>query len=396
MRFYFRSLNLLLLALCMVGTSASVAAVIKNVQTGVATMPGGSTIATVTITSVNTARTFVICNILIDSNNGNGAVADEYATCELTNSTTLTITNGDVDPFEMVRWYVVEFLSGVTVQRSPPGGTPLAAGALAPQTVNVGIAPVNLAQAFVLIGARNGGGPTGAFNIDEQFTPTAQLTLTTNLQLMRNETATALAVAWQVVQIESAAVQSGTATIARSGTSVTATLNPAVDTTRTFLVFTSDGGSAVNGVESRYLTRGEITDATTLTFTRARRRNAANGQVNIAWFAVRMTDGTTVQSGTTTNTPDPNTMTMNAALSPPVVISRSVPIISVSGDPLNTVETDALDDNSWAAQLTSPTNLQLTNSTNVQNAWNTTVAWQVVQFANAPNRVDGDGREIFP
>jgi hypothetical protein len=30
------------------------------------------------------------------------------------------------------------------------------------------------------------------------------------------------------------------------------------------------------------------------------------------------------------------------------------------------------------------------------NSTNATVAWQVVQFNNQPNLVDGDGREIFP
>jgi hypothetical protein len=238
--------------------------------------------------------------------------------------------------------------------------------------------------------------------MDEQFTPTAQLTSTTNLQLTRSDNTGTddLTVAWQVVQIESASVQSGIATIAQAATSVTAALNPAVDTTRTFLVFTSNGGVAVNGVESRYLTRGEITNATTLTFTRALNQPVVGGQVSIAWFAVRMTDGTTVQRGTNPTT-SPGTTTINAPLTA-IVPARSVPIISASGDPLSTAD-DALDDNSWAADTSVANNLQLTNSPNAQNNVNTTVAWQVVQFADAPNRVDGPagggrsgGREVFP
>jgi hypothetical protein len=277
----------------------------------------------------------------------------------------------------------------MTVQR---GLVPTATYSVGTATVNVPIiTAVNLAKTFVLISARTGSSTT---IIDEQFTPTAQLTSTTNLQLTRSVTVTspALAVAWQVVQIESAVVQSGTATIAQGGTTTTAALNPAVDTTRTFLVFTSDGGIAVAGVESRYLTRGVITNATTLTFTRALNQNVANGQVNIQWFAVRMTDGTTVQRGTNT-TPSPGT-TMNAALTA-IVIARSVPMISASGDPGSNAD-DALDDNSWAAAFTSTTNLRLTPSAFAQNNVNTTVAWEVVQFTDKPNLVDGDGREIFP
>jgi hypothetical protein len=361
------------------------AAVIKNVQTGTVTM-GATTAATVAITSVNTLRTFVMCYFLVGDNNSQ--VAAQRVTCELTGPTTLTITNGVPDTAEVVRWYVVEFLSGVTVQR---GLVPTATYSVGTATVNVPIAAMNLAKTFVLISARTASSTT---NMDEQFTPTAQLTSTTNLQLTRtaNPASPALAVAWQVVQIESAVVQSGTATIAQGGTTTTAALNPAVDTTRTFLVFTSDGGIAVAGVESRYLTRGVITNATTLTFTRALNQNVANGQVNIQWFAVRMTDGTTVQRGTNT-TPSPGT-TMNAALTA-IVIARSVPMISASGDPGSNAA-DALDDNSWAAAFTSATNLRLTTSANAQNNVNTTVAWEVVQFTDKPNLVDGDGREIFP
>jgi hypothetical protein len=375
----------LVLAFGMACSLSARAAVIKNVQTGTVTM-GATTAATVAITSVNTLRTFVMCYFLVGNNNAQ--VAAQRVTCELTGGgTTLTITNGVADATEVVRWYVVEFFSGVTVQRGLVPTTTYTAGTL---TVPVAITAVNLAKTFVLISARAASNTT---NNDEQFTPTAQLTSTTNLQLTRSEiSAVPLAVAWQVVQIESAVAQSGAATIAQGGTTTTAALNPAVDTTRTFLVFSSNGGTAVGGVEPRYLTRGEITNATTLTFTRAATPGGAGNQVNIQWFAVRMTDGTTVQRNTNT-TPSPGTP-MNAALTA-IVPARSVPIISVSGDPGDPAA-DALDDNSWAAAFTSTTNLRLTTSANAQNNVNTTVAWEVVQFTDKPNLVDGDGREIFP
>jgi hypothetical protein len=377
---------LLTLAFGVAWSLSARAAVIKNVQTGTVTMPGGSPIATVAIASVNTARAFVICYFLVGNNNSQ--VAAQRVTCELTGATTLTITNGVQDGAEVVRWYAVEFSSGVTVQR---GIVPTATYSVGTATVNVPIAAVNLAKTFVLISARTASSTT---NMDEQFTPIAQLTSTTNLQLTRtaDPASPALAVAWQVVQIESAVVQSGIASIAKNTTSITAPLSPPIDTTRTFVVFTSDGGNKVVGIESEYLTTGVITNATTLTFARAVAANGNGGQVDIAWFAVRMTDGTTVQSGANT-TPNPG-VTMNAALTA-TVLARSVPIICVRGDP-GSAAPDALDDNSWAAALTSTTNLRLTTSTNAQNNVNTTVAWQVVQFANGPNLIDGDGREIFP
>jgi hypothetical protein len=86
---------------------------------------------------------------------------------------------------------------------------------------------------------------------------------------------------------------------------------------------------------------------------------------------------------------------MNAALPSAVVINRSVPFISVRGDPATgSFQTD-LDDTSWRAALTTTTNLRLTRAAGATTT-NATVAWQVVQFNNQPNLVDGDGREIFP
>jgi hypothetical protein len=375
----------LLLALGTAWSLSAGGAVIKSVQTNTQTIPV-SGIANIAITSVNTASTFVLCQ-----NDTAIRLPTTRALCELTSATSLRITIIDGSGTEVVRWYVVEFLSGVTVQRSPAGGTAIAAGTA---TVPVPIAAVNLAQTFVLISENMNS--TNEY-IDEQWTVQAQLTSTTNLQLTRNANATAINVAWQVIQIASAAVQSGTATIAINATTVTGALNPPVDLTRTFLVFTRSGGSGSFGVESFYQTTGQITNATTLTFTRAFQGNFANSQVDIAWFAVRMTDGTTVQRGLQGPSGTGGaSVTMNAVLPSAIAINRSVPFISVMGDPAPANPFSNLDDTSWKAALTSTTNLRLTRAAGAANVSNATVAWQVVQFNDRPNLVDGDGREIFP
>ena len=176
------------------------AAVLKanGVQTGVVTMPV-SGIANIAITSVNTASTFVLCQ-----NDAAIRFPTTRALCELTSATNLRITIYDTAGTEVVQWYVVEFLSGVTVQRSPVGGTVLAAGTT---TFPVPIAAVNLAQTFVLISENMS---SNSANIDEQWTVRGQLTSTTNLQLTRDATGTAINVAWQVVQIASSAVPAST------------------------------------------------------------------------------------------------------------------------------------------------------------------------------------------
>ncbi len=382
MRISFCSFGGSLFILCLTWSLSAGAAVVKSVQTGTVTMNPAT--QTVTVTSVNTAKTFVICQ---SDTGGTNTASTTRATCELTNSTTFTITVSAAVAAQTVRWYVVEFFSGVSVQR---GLTNLAASL----TVAVPIAAVNLAKTFVLTSERINDGNS---NRDERWTTTAQLTSTTNLQLTRTDSATATSIAWQVIQVESASVQSGIVTIAINQTVATVTLAAAnaVDTSRTFLVFTQSGGTAVNGIERYYQTTGELTNATTLTFTRAFQNNTANTQVNIAWFAVRMVDGTTVQrglAGPSGATGATGTTTMNAALTA-IDTSRSVPIISVRGDAASNASTN-LDDTSWKAAFTTPTNLQLTRVAG--NTTNATVAWQVVQFNKAPNLVDGDGKEIFP
>ncbi|MGH8751419.1 MAG: hypothetical protein ACREUV_06910 [Burkholderiales bacterium] len=361
--------------------TAAKAAVINSVQAGTVLMTVA--VQAVAITAVNTARSFVICEF---STGGNGSNAAERVTCELNAPATLTITAGAVDATETVRWYVVEFLSGVTVQR---GLTAFAAGTA---TVAVPIAAVNLGSAFPVTSERTA---SASQTIDEQFTFTAQLTTTTNLQLTRNATGTVASVAWQVIQIESSAVQSGTASIGIAATTATAVLNPAVDLGRTFLVFSRRAGTATAGDERRYQTTGEITNGTTLTFTRAFQNGAANTQVDIVWYAVRMTDGTTVQRGLQgPSGTGAGSTPQNAVLAPAIVLNRSVPIVSVRGDAASGTPNADLDDTSWTAAFTTTTNLQFARNTGASLTSNATIAWFVVQWANVVNLIDRV--EIFP
>ncbi len=170
----------------------------------------------------------------------------------------------------------------------------------------------------------------------------------------------------------------GLTTIANGSTSNTAAIG-AVDTTRTFVVFTRRVGNA-GGREEYYQVRGELTNATTLTFTRADINNA----VDIAWFVVTLNDGTTVQRGTTTLANNNNTA--NVALAPAIVPSRSFPIFSVSG---GTNSSNLLDDTSITADLSSATNLRLQRDSDNVSA---TVAWFVVDLGSP--RIDW--QEIIP
>jgi hypothetical protein len=78
-----------------------------------------------------------------------------------------------------------------------------------------------------------------------------------------------------------------------------------------------------------------------------------------------------------------------------ITTSRSAPLISVMGDAASGTPTNDLDDTSWVAALAA-NSITLTRSTGASLTTNATVAWQVVQFTDKPNLVDGDGREIYP
>jgi len=411
------------LSLCLfvgVTLSPSVgAAVIRQpvgVQTGTVNMNNAAQPVALPTPVLNTSRAFVICYYLPPGNSN----ATERATCELNSTTTLTVTAGVADPNNIVRWYVVEFLSGVSVQR---GSTTIAAGSL---TAAVPIAhpftatPFDLTNTFALISERT---TQTSQVVDEQFTLLAQLTTGSNLQLTRTQNnnpnagnvSSAVTVVWQVIQIDSASVQTGTATILQNQTvnTVAVTLAAPIDMTRTFLVFTRNGGAnnatSINGDETFYQTTGEITNSTTLTFRRGRQNNTNNTQINIAWFVVRMTDGTTVLrnvcgpsltsgvAAAATMPANPATCLTRDSFTGNLInidTTRSVPIVSIR-DGTNSAQTADLDDSSWQAALTATT-ITLTRSTNASNVAPATAAWQIVQFNKNPNLIEGDGREIFP
>lgn len=340
------------------------ATTVKNVQSGTITMNPAS--RAVALTAVDTARSFVLCH-----HRSNDGDPDQRVTCVLTNATTLTITSSQANAGDVVQWYVVEFTSGIAVQR---GVANFASGTA---TVNVTLNPaVDLARSFVLVSEQIGSGNEG---LDERWATRARLSATNNLELTRGETGDLTTIAWQVIEIEDAVVQSGLTTLANGSTTVTATIG-AVDVTRTFLVFNRRAGNA-GGREGRYQVRGELTNATTLTFTRA----VGTTAMDIAWFAVTLNDGTVVQRGAATAVT--GTTTVNVALAPAIVLNRSFPIISVSGG--SGGSSNQQDDTSFTHALTTTTNLQLQR---VSTSVPATTAWFVVNLGSP--RIDW--KEIIP
>ena len=172
------------------------------------------------------------------------------------------------------------------------------------------------------------------------------------------------------------AVQKGTSSIGGGGSpagpatfSVTATIT-AVDTGKAFLMFTT--ASPGNGIiPGAVVVRGELTNSTTVTFTRET-SEAAPVQMDVAWTVVEYACGVSVQRGSVLV----NALTTNVAL---VAVDTSRAFVLWSKTPKNT-DTGWNADDAALVELTSSTNLRISTA---QAPTGHMFSWQVVEFTVA-------------
>jgi PQQ-like domain len=272
----------------------------KGIQTGsvvfgTATGSGRINAATTNVTlglTVDATKSFVHCTFATAQADTTGR-----PTCELaSNGTTVTITIGALmggANTTTVHWYVAEFEGDVLVQR---GLASFATGDTQPGGAVVTLpTAVTCTKSFVLTTERMNNTNT---NQDERWQATATLGTyaspctsgtTTSLELQRIETGTAMTVAWQVIQIDGLSVQRGTTCIGKTvdgaacttsgGTQAQSTTKTvtSVTTTRAFVLTTQRAGTNVAGSEGLYRVRTDVTNATTLTFTRGIQANGGAG-----------------------------------------------------------------------------------------------------------------------
>lgn len=163
---------------------------------------------------------------------------------------------------------------------------------------NVAITPViNVARTFLIYSHAQGG-----VSQDANDRRTVRLTSTSNVEIRQSGfgscapegTASTL----QVVQFTNASVTRGL-TGAMTGASLSASGLPAVNTTKTMLIYsyrTANGGANI----AAGLVRGEIDSATSLTFS----RGDSTGQIDaIAWERIEFTNATSVQQVQPTMSP---------------------------------------------------------------------------------------------
>jgi hypothetical protein len=255
---------------------------IQSVQSGSAVSVGNGTV-TVGISSLDTTRAFLFLQTRSNSSDPDGS----YLSGKIASSTTLEFqqVNDAADTIN-IEWYVVEYASGVTVQRGEVSQSAT--------TVNVTLptAVASTAPAFVLWSKRPAAGDV-SYGQDD---PTAgRLPSNSNLQFKVGTANTNHVIAWQVVKFDDAAdvsVTTGTSSIL-SGTTRNVTIGT-VDTA-TMLVLagfmTSDSGADVG---ERTL-RAELASSTNILFERMRPGDDDIDEV--VYQVIEFGDGTSVQWG---------------------------------------------------------------------------------------------------
>ncbi|MFV1963450.1 MAG: Calx-beta domain-containing protein, partial [Acidimicrobiia bacterium] len=260
-------------------TDNDTAAVTLN--NGTCAISGGSltTSCTISPSLSDTTKTFMVFQATSSNNTPNSS----NVRCFLVNASTITCDRfGTTGPVN-IRWQTVEFASGVTVEHL----TPACIGDITNVTI---ISVADMGRTFLVYSHAQ----SGIFQ-DGNDRRTVQLTTTSNVEIRQSGfgscasggTANAL----QVIQFTNASVTRGL-TGAMTGSSLSVTGLPAVNTSKTMLIFSYRTLDSSEPNIAAGLVRGRIDSTTSLSFT----RGDLSGQIDaIAWERIEFTDTSTVQ-----------------------------------------------------------------------------------------------------
>lgn len=280
------------------------------------TQAAGFTSTSITLaTAVNPSKAYVYCNFEYSSSSPSAA-----ATCQLNGTGTQVIIQTGGNPNAKVNWYVVEMETGLKVER---GNTTFTTGeSTKVQTLSNSF---YTQSSFVILYTRTNN--TDHTNDAERLVM-GSLTSSTSLELKRLKSNTAgmnVVVEWQVVELAGAKVLSGTTSINNAQTTKLVTLSESLNLSKSFLIFNTTAHQLTGGEEQNYYIRGNFNAANSLTFA----RDGSTGKVDISYFAIEMVDSSAVQSGSGV-TVGATTTSVNVSLSPAVVVSRSMIVMSYS------------------------------------------------------------------
>lgn len=326
---------------------------------------GGTQTMNVTIDAVDMTRSILFFNYRGDSISPD----DGRVRGLLTTSTNIRFYREDNAGLQnlVIAWHVVEFTSGVTVQRGSVEFTSA--------TMDVTIHPVDTARSLVMT---SGSASPDSVNYGDNDFIRGRLTSSTNLRM--EMIGTAAFADWQVVEFWGASVQSGTGTL--SGTSLSASVGiNAVDLSKSILLLSwytnldvTTGANFLHGV---------FTDVDQISIVRGVGTSAS---INYGWQVIEFNDGTEVQSGTLSY--GSSTTSLTATLQA-VDLERTVPLLASAancwGGSHNYSADDAIGPGMFTTVLSNSTTLAAVRA--VHRSAKADLGWFTVQFGDRPSSI---------
>lgn len=266
-------------------STASVFEGTRIVQSGTLTSSGLGLVSAVLPESVDPSRAF----LLFTTRHSGVDAPDAMVRGRLASSTTVefgrvTGGTGDVE----ISWTVVEYFSGVSVQRGEVLQTSTSID------VTLGTAVSATDQAFVTTSKTPASADTGW---DEDDPILAELTSTTNLQIRSGAANAGHRIWWQVIEFTNPAhilVQRGTTSLLAGDASDVIALPTGVDTSKSFVLIGHTTSGSGSDIGARVL-RGRLVDANNLLVDRALSGDADDID-EVAWQVVELNDGSSVTS----------------------------------------------------------------------------------------------------
>lgn len=343
---------------------------LKNMQSGLVNMATSPQV--VTISSVDTSKAFVYCTMRTGTSD-----PDVFATCELTDATTVTITSQTANANVDVSYFVVEFASDILVQRGSYDFT-------TDTTVNIDLTTaIDRNKSFILTTSNIYTGDDRTE--DDSREVRAEFLDDDTITLTRSSNAFNSTVVWQVIQWNRASVQSGIAILPDGQTQLQLSGLNYINPETSFLIFNKNPSAGVNGIENRYYIRGQILDNYTIQFD----RKGSTDDIPISYFVIDLGDDSNVQSGildtsandgTNEQTTDDTDLYMETPIST-VNTSLAFPIISTSiYEAGNLTSTQDQDSGNWVATYPDSASLRVTRSSAEDRP--SVVNYQVVEFAS--------------
>ncbi|MBL4681843.1 MAG: LamG domain-containing protein [Pseudomonadales bacterium] len=349
---------------------ASVAhgATVKIVQSGTTQSTGNGTV-TVNVSSVDMNKSFLIFQITTNSNRPPGSTLIG----KLASTTTLEfIRNTNETSTIDIQWYLVEFESGVFVQRGEVFQSS--------STVNVTLGTTlgSLSQAFVLYSKYTSSGDS-SFDGDDPIH--GVLTSSSNLRFKVHAANNNHQIHWQVVEFTDASllVQTGYSGINNSGTLfVDENFGSSVNLAQTMLLagfYSNDSGSDVD----ERLATAQLLDSTTVRFERG---DTGGDDLNeISYQVIEFSDGTSVQTGLASFLSGESAKTITLSS---VDIARSIALATVQimgGQNMGRTDyggDDIIGEAAFTMSLQSSTSLLVQRASSNGNS---EVQWQVIEFS---------------